>query len=307
VSAGWIAGSVRARLLLGRRVGREGALRLAAAGTLAEAIALLSATPYGARREIGPGLVEAERAVAAMTLLHLRVLAGWLPPGAAQLMRALGGWFEIASIEDRLAFLLGGELREPFALGSLALGWSAAGRAQSPGELRAALAASAWGDPGGEEPEQVQLALRLAWARRLLAEVPDAHEWVCGALALLLARESLLAGRRPALPVDLALRLGSGWERAATVPAMAAALPREAAWALDLTGETDDLWRAEARWWARVERDAEQMVRVYREGRHVVVGAVALLAADAHRVLAALAVAARGGLADAREVLDAPA
>jgi hypothetical protein len=45
------------------------------------------------------------------------------------------------------------------------------------------------------------------------------------------------------------------------------------------------------------------MVRGHREGRHAVVGTVALLAVDAHRVQGALAAAARDGAAGLEEVL----
>ena len=47
MSAGWVAGSVRGRLLLGRRLGLGPALDLARAGTPGEAISLLAASPYG--------------------------------------------------------------------------------------------------------------------------------------------------------------------------------------------------------------------------------------------------------------------
>jgi hypothetical protein len=80
-----------------------------------------------------------------------------------------------------------------------------------------------------------------------------------------------------------------------TVGALAQSLPADAAWVLEGIAEPEDLWRAEVTWWARVERDAEAMVGRHREGRHAVVGVIALLAADARRAAAALEAAARGG------------
>jgi hypothetical protein len=300
VSVGWVAGSARARLLLGRRVGRAGALRLAAL-PLQEALAELAATSYG-RQELGADFRSAQRAVAATTLLELRVLAGWLPPGAVGLMRSLAAWFELANIEDRLAYLLGAEAGHPFDLGSLVTAWPALAAAQSPGELRAALAGSAWGDPRSEDPHDLHLTLRVSWARRVAAEVPEARRWVAGALGILLARERLLVEGEPASGLVAGLGLGSAWMRAATVPSLAASLPHKAAWALERISEPDELWRAEASWWARVEADAEEMVRGHREGRRAVIGAAALLAADARRVSAALGAAARAPGA-AEEVL----
>lgn len=216
-------------------------------------------------------------------------------------MRALAGWFELVNVEDRLAYLAGHEPRRPFELGSLALAWSGVARAQSVSDLRAALASSSWGDPGSEEPADVGLALRAAWGRRLLAEVPEAGAWAGGGLALLVARELLLAGRAP--EATRRLGLGPPEGRVATVTALADSLPREAAWSLAGVGEPEDLWRAESRWWERVERDAEAMVRAHREGRATVVGALALLAADARRVSAALAAASLAAVGDFEEVL----
>jgi hypothetical protein len=294
MSLGWVAGSTKARLLLGRRLGAGPALALARARSLDEALAGLAAGPYGRHQDVGPDVAAAQRAVAAATLLRLRVLAGWLPPGGVGVVRALAGWFELVNVEDRLAYLLGHEPGHPFELGSLGLAWSSVAQAQTPGELRAALAASAWGDPGSEAPADVHLALRIAWARRVHAEAPEARAWAAGALALLVARELLLQGRTT--PFEGAgTILGDGWERAVTVPELARALPGEAAWALEGIAEPEELWRAEARWWARLEADGETMVRGHREGRQAVVGAVALLAADARRASVALASAARGG------------
>jgi hypothetical protein len=68
---------------------------------------------------------------------------------------------------------------------------------------------------------------------------------------------------------------------------------------------TDALWRAEAAWWRRVEADAHVLSRSATAGRPVVVGVVALLAADARRVALVLGGVARRGLAGVSEALDA--
>ncbi len=271
MSAAWVAGSVRGRLLLGRRLGTEGARSLASCGSLEDALAELAGTAYAPAAAAGSALETAQRAIAAVTLFELRMLAGWLPRSAVELVRALAAWFELANVEDRLDYLLGGDLRQPYDLGALAVAWPRVALAQSPAELRAALASSVWGDPRSEDPAEIHLALRIGWARRVLAVAPEAAAWADAAAGLLLAREAAAAARAPAPRAEMA----------------------------------GDLWTAEAAWWHAVEREAEPLARGPREGRGVVVGAAALLGLDAVRVTAALAVAARGGTPAAREALDA--
>jgi hypothetical protein len=131
--------------------------------------------------------------------------------------------------------------------------------------------------------------------------VPAAAVWGRAAVVLLLLREGVLAGRpltarqaqraRTVLGPSLAGLLGR------SVPALddvAAHLPGDVRWVLrDVRGELD-LWTAEARWWHRVEDDGFTLSRGASFGPSPVVGAVAVLAADAWRVRAALGAAARG-------------
>jgi hypothetical protein len=72
MSLAWVAGSVRARLLLGRRLDADAARQLGRSESLAGALALLSGTTYA---EAGgtDSLEQAQRAVAARLVLHLRV------------------------------------------------------------------------------------------------------------------------------------------------------------------------------------------------------------------------------------------
>jgi hypothetical protein len=265
MSAGWIAGNVRGRLMLGRRLGPEGVRSVAACGSLGTALELLQGTAYGSPDHDVVDLEDAQHVVAARTLLWLRTLAGWLPRGALETVRALGAWFELVNVENRLAYLHGSGLRAPFEVGALSTSWPRIALAQSPNELRDALRGSVWGDPGGEDPAAVHLGLRLAWARRVLGSVPEAAPWAGDALALLRARE----------PIDRP------------------------------PNDDGALWRAEAAWWRSVEQDAEALVRGALGGRGIVVGVIALLGLDATRLDAALAVASRGGDPAAWEALDA--
>jgi hypothetical protein len=303
VSIGWVGASVRARLLLRRRIGSERAAQLARSHSLPDALLGLTGTAYARELDPGLGLEAAQREVAAATLLHLRLLSGWLPPGKAEFLRALAAWYELANIEDRLAYLHGDELRPPFDLGGLASAWPGASQALTPAELRDALARSAWGDPGGDSAEEIHLGLRASWAGRVLADVPEIRDLVAGALALLLARELFVTGR----PVELLLHprlsaVGTAWERAPTFEELIGSLPAHARWALEGIDGPDRLWEAEVRWWGRAEEDGQKLVGQSRPGRAGVTGAVLLLASDTWRTASALAAAAGGG-ADLAEVL----
>lgn len=305
MSAGWVAGSTRARLLLDRRIGAGEARSVARARDLEDALARLAGTAYAGAAAASPALEDAQRAVASVLLLELRLLLGWLPRGCSELVRSLGAWFELVNVEDRLAYLRGSPLLPAFELGALASAWPRAAGAASPAELREALRTSVWADPGGDDEATMLLGLRLAWARRIQAQVPEARAWVGGALALTAARGLAVGSRALREARSTALRdLGDDWRDAETLGELRRSLPPRAGWVLAGAGDTLQPWELEAAWWQRVGSDAEVLARAAREGRAVVVGAVALLALDATRVAAALAAAAAAS-EPAREVVDA--
>ena len=304
MSLAWVAGSVRAGLLASRRVGGAGARALAEQASLTAALRELSGSPYGREAAAARSLDEAQRAVAATLLWHLRVLAGWLPPPGAELLRALAAWFEIANVQDRLAYLAGEPRRPAFELGGLATAWPALARTGSAEAVRAVLAGSRWGDPGGAEPAAVSTAMRAAWAGRVAAAVPDAAVWARSAAALMLAREAPFGGAHLAALGRVA-GLGDGWPRTASPGALAPALPPDVRWVLAGVDAAGELWQAEARWWTRVESDAARLAAARRQGPSTIVGVVGLLAVDAWRVRAALAAAALGPAG--REAFDAVA
>lgn len=311
MSAGWVAGAVRARAMSRRRLGAVAARDLAGRPTLEIAVDSLASGPYGHGVRPGQTLSQAQRAVSATVLWNLRVLAGWLPTGASRILRLLAGGFEVANVDERMRELDGRSVEAPFQLGSLATTWQTAARAMSVADMRSVLARSAWGDPGSETPAGVGLGMRLAWAARVSSGVPEAHPWACGAAALVMTRELLLAGS-PATPQvqrTLAPLLGSAWMDAHTVTAFASCLPAEARWVLAGIEDPADLWRAEAAWWRRVGVDGTSLLHRPGASRAPVVGCVAVLAVDAWRVRAALEVAARGGsdAPGALEVFDAVA
>ena len=107
MSAGWVAGSVRARAMAQRQLGAAAARRLAACGSLADAQRVLAATHYAREDQPGQTLAGAQHAVAEGLLWDLRVLAGWLPREGVGLLRTLAGWFEIANVDELLQSLAG--------------------------------------------------------------------------------------------------------------------------------------------------------------------------------------------------------
>ncbi len=305
MSAGWVAGTVRARAMVTRRLGTAGVRSLAGCGSLPAAVEMLARSPYGPRVHSGQTLPEAARGIAATVLWNLRVLAGWTPARGADMLRALASWFEIANVDEQLRALAGHTPLAPFELGTLATAWPQLSRAGSLDELRTALATSAWGDPGGTTPREIQFGMRLSWAARVVAHVPAARTWALGAVALVVARERL--GRADALPDGPALTtsalIGPGWAGAGSLDALRSSLPSAARWAVaDLT-DVENLWSWEARWWRRVRADAGPLSARHGFGPDQLVGSAALIAADAWLAIGALETATRGTVE--REVLDA--
>jgi len=306
LKAEWIAGTVRGRLLLARCLGEEPARRLAAQTSFAQAQRLLLASHYGRDLDAVEELAPAQRAVAATALWHLRILAGWLPPNGAVLLRALAAWYELVNIEHHIAWIVtGASPPTPFGLGGLATVWPRIESTRDLAEVRSALAASPWGAPGSDEPLGLHLALRAGWARRVIDHASQAREWAQAGVALLVARELLLAGdddprRLLALP-----GVHASWLSASSVPELAAQLPARIAWALREVDRPEDLWRAELAWWQRVEDDAQALMRSPLGSPALVVGTVALLAVDARRAAQALAIAALGGAPLMQERADA--
>ena len=259
MTAGWVAGTVRAKAMARRVLGTEAARQIAASRSLRTAQRILQPTRYHDAAETDLTLAMAQHVVAATILWDLRVLAGWLPRDGVSLLRLLAGWFEIANVDELLQAQAGLPAGPEFQLGALATAWPRLSEARSTAELRHALSASAWGDPGGDTSRDIRLAMRARWAARVAVSGDRARAWASAASAVL----------RPALP---------------SAPA---AQP----------------WEAEAGWWRGVEGDGRVLLRSAATDSGPVLGAVAVMAADARRVRAALACAARGG--EALEAYDA--
>lgn len=304
MSAGWVAGVTRARAMAAGRVGPETARRLATAPSLSDSLRALAGTPY--RRGLDPeaGPAEAQRAVSDALVWQLRVLAGWQPRPGAVAVRLLASGFEIANTRDRLRALSGAQQPPAYRLGALSIAWPRLSTTASAPEVRAVLATSVWGDPGGDTVGAVLTGMRLSAAARTAANVPPAARWAAGEAALLVAREAHLTGRRLTGPAarDAARLLGTAAVQAASFGDFRARLVPEARWALEGIERPEELWRAEARWWSAVEQDGLSLLTGARFDVSPVVGAAALLSVDAWRVRAGLECAAHGGRA--REAFD---
>lgn len=301
MSAGWVSGSVRARALARRCLGRDGARRLAASGSLDSALRELAGTGYGRNAHPGLDVAEAQHEIAGTLLWNLRVLAGWLPRDGVAMLRTLAGWFELANVDEMLA----ARSRLSFELGALETAWSRL-RTAGPSGLRAALAASAWEDPGGDSARAIRLGMRVRYTARVARLGDPARTWAAGAAALLLAGERFVAGRAadPAVLGPALGLLGGSAARAGSLPELSAGLPSRARWVLAGIGEPDDLWRAEATLRTRVEQDGTRLLRTSGLESDAVLGAAAVMACDALRVRAALEAAARGSGASQLEAYD---
>lgn len=300
MTAGWVAVSVRAQAMTSRRCGRDGAARLAATGSVEAAVEMLSASTYGHDVHPGQDLATAQRAVVQTVVWNLRVLAGWSPREGVTLLRALVAWLEIANTLDQIEALQGREVPAHYRLGGLGTAWSRLREASDVAGLRSVLTASPWGDPGGDSPRAIGLSMQAAAADRLVAVVPEVTALAGGGVALLLARQ--LGSADPQVPAppaafraSAARVVGRSAVTANNFVDLAEALPGNSRWAVAEVAGNGELWRAEARWWRRVDHDGMALVRRSTPGRAVLVGSVAVLAADAWRVRAALERAARGG------------
>jgi hypothetical protein len=254
-------------------------------------------------------LASAERAVFATLLWHIRILAGWGPPLGAGPLRLLAAGFEIANVTDHLAALAGRPIPEPYELGSMANAWTAVSAATTPADVRAALATSPWGDPGGEDPATIRLALLFSWARRVFDGVPGAAEWATSGAALLVSRvvnSGALPDLSPSAQRDARHLLGPHWQEVSGAGQPAQHLAKAAAKILEGITGADELWRAEARWWSTVAASGKVLLTHSPPDVSCSVGAVGVLAADAWRARAALQIAARGG-GDIEELLGAVA
>jgi hypothetical protein len=278
-----------------RRLGRARARDLAAAASLDDALAVLTRTPYGHDVRPGQTLDEAQRAVHDTLVWNARVLGGWVPREGTTVLRVLLGSFEIANVAAHLRRLHGDEAAPAYRLGSMGTAWPRLAVTAATDQVRQVLTTSPWGDPGAETADDIVWSMRMSLADRVVAVVPAAAAWAGGAVALMLAR-ALAVEHRPlpaAARVWAARVVGGAAVAAPSLADLGPALPRSAAWALADVHGPRDLWRAEARWWVRVEHDGFALSRTARAGPEVLVGSLALLACDAWRVRAALEVAAR--------------
>ncbi len=295
--AAWVAGAIRGEALARRGLGARALQELADQPSLPAALHLLGESTYGHRLQADMDLEAAQRAVADTALWHLRVLAGWLPPAGVGLVRAFSGWFEVQNLEALAVALASGRRRpqHTYTLGALATVWSRAAEVSSLEGLRALLAHSEWGDPGGTALPDILLGLRLAWARSFLRALPERSGWGLGTLAVSVAAARFLA----VTPARLSgwkevPELGRGWSDAPDVAAFVRRLPGDARWPFAGVADAGELWQAERGWWLRVGADAAELLHGTFPGRSVVVGAAATLLTDSWGVRTALAVASRG-------------
>jgi hypothetical protein len=296
MSAGFVAAAVRARGLVRRRLGVDGIGELGEAATVEEAVAALSDSPYGRYVRRGMTLFEAERAVSATVLWHLRILTGWGPALSATSLRMLAGPYEIENIEDLILRFSGATTPPPFELGSVALSWPRLAGAGSAGDLRERLGGSTWGDPGSDDLGTVRIALRLSWASRTAEQLPFLRQLVTGFAGLVVARANVSGVTLEGRALEVARRL-LGPDLSLRGPPQASAKDDLSPTAPAGMEGGDGLWAAEAAWWSDVESTGSRLANDSNPSESMVVGVVLLLAADAWRTRGALEVVAARGAA----------
>ncbi len=303
MSASWVAAAVRARGLLDRRLGPDRTSGLGAETSLDEAVTALADSSYGRYVHRGMTLADAERAVDATVLWHMRILAGWGPALSGTSLRLLAGGFEIENIEDLLLRFAGAPVSTPFELGALSLSWSRLAGAGSAGELRRRLAESSWGDPGAEDLGTVRFGLRLVWAQQVANGFPFLRRLAVGAARLAVARadaESVILDGR-------ALRIARSLIASDPSSSESSSLPAREEPSTDARMQgrpgSDRLWETEVQWWSQAESTASTLSATSNPSESMVVGVVLLLAVDAWRVRAALETAAAREMAV--EAIDA--
>lgn len=295
VGIGWNAGIVRARLLGLHRLGGRACEDLARLDSFEEALRELRDGPYAHDVDAEMTLPEAQWAVWATPLWHLRVLAGWLPPAGAELARVLAGWWEVRNIENLLAELHGGHAFPPYDLGRLDTTWNRTRGADSVSSVRAHLAVSPWQDPGADDVAAIVTWLGLSWAHRVAEEADRMARLAAGWAALVGANDLLVGARTHTGDRPHGVReLGGGWGEARDIGELRERLPDDARWVFDDIEDPKDLWRAEVRWWRRLDEESHRWLRHPDAGADAVLGAFGAHLADARRVEAALEVAARG-------------
>jgi hypothetical protein len=238
-----------------------------------------------------------QHAVGAHALWHLRILAGWVPPKGVSIIRALAGWFEIANVEAMAASTNQTvELAARYELGRLSVIGHGARHARTLVELRKAVAASQWRDPGGETVESLLIGMRLGWAGLIRQAATDRREWGSGLAAMILAQDLFLPGaaHRNA-SVRRAQGIGSGWQNTTDLASYIAALPAAAAWVFADVQGVEELWRAEDTWWERIAADGADLLLTSQLGRGTVTGAAAVIVADARGTQVSLSRSARAG------------
>ncbi len=317
MSSSWVAGVVRAKALARRRLGAAGARAVATSPGLGGALAALASSSYGHDVRSGQSLGAAQHAVAASLLWNMRVLAGWLPRGHVDVVRLFAAGFEVANLDEHLCTLQhaptsqGVPTDPPYSLGSLDTAWSRLSSMTALTGIAEVLETSRWQLRGCRTPRELALGIRLAWADAVVAGMPEAAGWARAGAALLVLKEVAVEDR--GLSEPLALRasyvlgpsfVGALSGRPVDMAGLRADLPSGATWALEGIDQIQDLWRGEAAWWHRVERDGFALLRGSGYDRKPVVGALAVLAVDAWRVRAALETAARGGAGPTLEAFD---
>ena len=258
MSAGWVAGSVRGRLLTRRRLGTAGAREVARTGSSDAAVAALAGSSYG--RDVHAGMSVGRRRAGRSGRCACGICGCWRdgcrlgPATPCGCSPAGSSWSTSATGSLRWP---ASRVVEPYVLGALAV----AGPGWRPRRPRMRFGRRSPGRPGATQGRRSGLTRRSPWRRGGRAgwptPYPGRRTWAAGAAALVVPGSSPPASpaRRRRRRSPAATRAGVGEPQPMSRAWRRGCQPRRR-WVLDGMDGPDDLWRAEGRWWRRVDDDA---------------------------------------------------
>ena len=300
LSPGWVAGSVRARHMLARRLGR-GRVGARPAPVARRGAGALAGSAYG--RALPPGHGPRRRPARGRGDDALaRARARGLDAAARRSSRSArsppGSRSPTSTTASPISRGADGRRRSSSAASSTR-GRASPG-AQSAGELRAVLVGHAVGRPGHRRCRRGSRWRCACRGRRRVLDAVDGGGGV-GGRRRRAAAGPRAAARRPAGRRALSARARPASDRAGRRrrrrrgAARGACRPRRVGPRGASTSRPSS-GAAEGAWWRRVEADAERLARSAHLGRRGArSGSVVLLGVDAWRTAAALEAAARGG------------
>ncbi len=247
-----------------RRLGRVAVRRLAASPSLESALSASSRTAYGHDLHVTDDLATAAKGCGRVDLWNVRVLAGVGAPQGVGDPQGMAGSPRGGERPGSSRSLEGVAVGPPYRLGGLSTAWPARREGWQRGGGQVGPRDFALGGPGR------RFTTRHRAHASDVSRRPGHRGCARGCCMGLRGggpAGGTRGGPRPPGPAARRAEVGRPGRRGARAEgglgagARGAGPGTQARWALDGVHDADDLWRAEGRWWARVERDGFALVR----------------------------------------------